>query len=100
MTGPGEVYWGDDSSERMKLIASKKKYAPARRRRWSSGRRVGLAMLVTLERNGVIESSLDGLRREAPQIQVPLAAKHAPNVYVSVAMISLGAAPGTMRGPS
>jgi uncharacterized protein YfaS (alpha-2-macroglobulin family) len=87
VVGPGQSSWASDDSARMGLIPGKRRYAPGETALLvPEAATDGATMLVTVERNGILEA-----RIERPQgtagVQIPLTQAHAPNVFVSVAMI-------------
>ena len=85
--GPGESHWASDGSVRMSLIPSKRSYAPGDTAILvPEASTQGASMLVTIERNGILEARLEHTEGTAG-IQVPISEAHAPNVFVSVAMI-------------
>lgn len=87
VVGSGESYWASDSSVRMSLIPSKRSYAPGDTAVLvPEASTKGASMLVTIERNGIIEARIEQGDGSAG-IQIPISEAYAPNVFVSVALI-------------
>jgi uncharacterized protein YfaS (alpha-2-macroglobulin family) len=85
VVGAGQASWASDDSARMKLIPSKRRFAPGESALLvPEAATQGGTMLITVERNGVLE-----VRVEPAQsgVQIPITQAHAPNVFVSVALI-------------
>jgi alpha-2-macroglobulin len=87
VTGPGESYWRSDDAHRIGLIPSKRGYAPGETAVLvPEAATDGAAMLVTIERDGILEARVERGAGTAG-IQIPITRAHAPNVFVSVALI-------------
>jgi uncharacterized protein YfaS (alpha-2-macroglobulin family) len=87
VVGPGQSYWASDDSSRMGLIPGKRRYAPGETAVLvPEASTEGGTLLVTVERNGVIEARLERPQGTAG-ISIPITQAHAPNVFVSVALI-------------
>ncbi len=86
VVGAGNAHsWREDESVRMELVQSKKRYAPGDIARLVPRAPVaGATALVTRERDGVLDARVVKLGQGMPAIEVPLEARHAPNVFVSV----------------
>jgi uncharacterized protein YfaS (alpha-2-macroglobulin family) len=86
--GDGGGSWRSDDSLTFDLVADKKEY--------KAGDTATLIMktdladatgLVTIERDGVIEKRLVQVTAASKHLTIPIVADHAPNVYVSVALV-------------
>ncbi|MFN0041096.1 MAG: alpha-2-macroglobulin family protein [Burkholderiales bacterium] len=81
-----DAWWFDQTNDdRMDVIPERKKY------RHGETAQIQVRMpfreataLVTVEREGVIESFVQPLSGDAPVVKIPLKAAYAPNVFVSV----------------
>ena len=86
--GDGGGSWRSDDSLSFDVIADKREYQAGDTAtlllKTDLSRGTGL---VTIERDGVIERRLFELTPQTKHVQVPLVADHAPNVYVSVALV-------------
>jgi hypothetical protein len=95
--------WARPDVDRVELLADRGQYAPGDTAQLQARAPIGTATaLVTLEREGVIDARVERLPGGAGRIDVPLAAAHAPNVYVSVLAVSgrdPGAAPTDVDDP-
>lgn len=98
--GDGGGSWRSSDSLAFDLIADKKEY--------KAGDTATLILktdlaeatgLVTIERDGVIEKRLITVTPKAKHITVPITAAHAPNVYVSVALVQGRMGEGTRGKP-
>nr|MBA3452148.1 hypothetical protein [Deltaproteobacteria bacterium] len=98
--GDGGGSWRSSDSLSFDLIADKKEY--------KAGDTATLILktdlaeatgLVTIERDGVIEKRLITVTPKAKHITVPITAAHAPNVYVSVALVQGRMGEGTRGKP-
>jgi len=73
------------ASDRMDVIPEKKRYEPGERARFQVRMPFARATaLVTVEREGIIETRVQELAGHEPVIELPLEGRYAPNVYVSV----------------
>ncbi len=98
--GDGGGSWRSSDSLSFDLIADKKEY--------KAGDTATLILktdlaeatgLVTIERDGVIEKRLITVTPKDKHITVPITAAHAPNVYVSVALVQGRMGEGTRGKP-
>lgn len=91
-----DAWWFDQGNDdRMDVIPERKRYEPGQ----TASLQVRMPFreataLVTVEREGVIESFVQPLTGTAPVIKLPIKATHAPNVFVSVLAVR-GRAGGT-----
>ncbi|HEX6242011.1 MAG TPA: alpha-2-macroglobulin family protein, partial [Polyangiales bacterium] len=100
LIGPGQSYWASDDSQRMGLIPSKRSYAPGDTAVLvPEAATDGGTMLVTVERNGILEARLERAQG-TPGIEIPLSEAHAPNVFVSVALVRGRTGPKDSERPS
>jgi len=80
-----ESWWVPSDSDRIDLIPEKVSYEPEDTARLMVRSPYTKAMaLVTVEREGILEASVQEVRRDQPMIDVPLKGIYAPNVFVSV----------------
>lgn len=87
--GKGHTFSGDEDSGRMALVPSRKDYAPGDTAVLVPRTPLtGATALVTLERNGVMESFVTKLAGASEGIRIPLLARHAPNVYATVTLVT------------
>lgn len=84
-----EMSWWDPSdSDRVDLIAEKTKYEPGEVAKFVLRSPFPESkVLVTVEREGVIEAFVRDLKRENPVIEVPVKGEFAPNVFVTAVAI-------------
>ena len=88
-TGPGYVAWRRDDDDRIDLVPERTRYAPGETARIMVPSPYEEATaLITVERDGIIDSRVETLTGSAPQIEIPLAERHLPNVYVSVILLN------------
>lgn len=85
--------WWMGNDDKLDLVPEKRHYKPGdvarvivrspfkRARAW-----------VTIEREGIVSSRIETLSGSTPLIEIPIAAEHAPNIYVGVMLISLDTA--------
>ncbi len=85
----GEVFWGVNSSNRVDLIADRTSYTPGDTARiLIPAPYRGSSALVTIERGEVLEHRTITLAGSSELLEVPISAAYAPNVYVSVVLIT------------
>lgn len=85
----GEEYWfGQDESERIDLIADKKRYEPG------DTAQIQVRMpfreataLVSVEREGIMERFVVPLTGKDPKVSVPIKPNYGPNTFVSVLVV-------------
>ncbi len=88
--GTGEfVSWRRENNDRIELVADKAEYAPGDTARIlvPSPFSGPVDALVTIERDGVIESQIVTLDSNSELIDIPITADHIPNVYASVVLV-------------
>ena len=84
-----EAWWFDQANDdRMDVIPERKRYEPGQTAQFQVRMPFRQATaLVTVEREGVIDSFVQQLSGNAPVIKVPLKGNYAPNVFVSVLVV-------------
>jgi uncharacterized protein YfaS (alpha-2-macroglobulin family) len=86
--GDGGGSWKSSDSMALEIIADKKEYKAGDTATLLLKTDLAQATgLVTIERDGVIEKHLMTLTPKVKHLTVPITADHAPNVYVSVALV-------------
>jgi len=98
--GDGGGSWRTSDTMRFDLVADKQEYEVGDTAtlilKTDLARATGL---VTIERDGVLERRLIEITPDAKHIEVPIEASHAPNVYVSVALVQGRLGPGERGKP-
>ncbi|WGG52000.1 alpha-2-macroglobulin family protein [Rugamonas sp. DEMB1] len=94
----GDDWWFKASdNDRIDLLPEKKRYEPGQQASFQVRMPFRQATaLVTVEREGVIDSYVRALSGKAPTFSIPIKAQYAPNVYVSALVVRgrvAGAAP-------
>ena len=85
MAGRGELWFDAQAQDRIDLIPEKKRLAPGENARFQVRMPFRLATaLVTVEREGVIDSRVIELTGRNPSFELPMRAEYGPNVFVSV----------------
>lgn len=85
----GSVFWGVNDSNRIDLIADRTAYKPGDTAQiLVTAPYKGSSALMTIERGEVIEHRLLSLTGTTELLEVPITADYAPNVYVSVVLIT------------
>ncbi|MCV2349554.1 alpha-2-macroglobulin family protein [Paucibacter sp. Y2R2-4] len=85
MTRQGELWFAQDNDDRIDVLAEKKRYEPGETARLQVRMPYREATaLLTIEREGVIESRIVKLRGSDPTVELKIEKNWAPNVYVSV----------------
>lgn len=84
-----DAWWFDQSDDdRIDVIAERKRYEPGQTAQFQVRMPFREATaLVTVEREGVIESFVQPLSGTAPVIKLPVKGSYAPNVFVSVLVV-------------
>jgi hypothetical protein len=86
--GKGEAFWSGDESARAALVASKQSYRPGEIARIVPRTALaGATALLSLERNGILESRIVRLGSTGEGIELPIKEAYAPNVFVSLAIV-------------
>ena len=85
VTGQGELWFGGQDHDRMDVLAEKPRYAPGETVRLQVRMPFREATaLVSIEREGVLQTQVMQLKGQDPTIELPVQAGWGPNVYVSV----------------
>lgn len=86
--GDGGGSWRSDDSMTFDIIADKKEYKAGDTATLILKTDLAKATgLVTIERDGIIEKRFVDITSDMKHIKVPITGAHAPNVYVSVALV-------------
>ena len=82
----GDPWWfGQQDSDRMDVLPEAPRYEPGQTARFQVRMPFRSAtVLVTHEREGVVDAVVRRLAGDSPVIEVPVLARHAPNMFVSV----------------
>lgn len=96
VAGAGERLWRPPAAGHMALVPDRATYRPGDTALIlvPTPFDVPALALVTLEREGVLSEQVLTLSPDSPMLEIPLQEQHAPNVYLSVALIRPGTAPG------
>ena len=87
-TGDQTIAWPRFDHERIDVIADRSSYAPGDVAKLVVKTPFARARgLLTLERDGIVETRTFEIDRDSPSIDVPIRAEHAPNVYASVVLV-------------
>lgn len=88
VTGKGYVAWERSDDDRIELVADAQEYKPGEKARIliKSPYEKCIA-LVTLEREGIMDSRIVHLESSAEKIEVPITEEHIPNLFVSVILL-------------
>lgn len=85
--GQGSAGWSL-KDERLQLVADKRSYKPGETVRLAISSPFPKArLLVTVEREGILERYVTEIQGGAPVVEVPVREDYAPNVYISVALL-------------
>jgi hypothetical protein len=85
VTRQGELWFEQDNDDRIDVLPEKKRYEPGETARLQVRMPFREATaLVSVEREGVIDTRVVTLRGDDPTVEVPIDKGWAPNVYVSV----------------
>lgn len=99
VSGRDEQWFAGGESDRMDVLPDRREYESGERARLQVRMPFRKATaLVTVEREGVLEAFVTELSGTDPVVEVPVAANHAPNVYVSVLAVRGRVAPPATGG--
>jgi uncharacterized protein YfaS (alpha-2-macroglobulin family) len=85
VAGKGEWWFDVSDNDRIDLLPEKKRYEPGETAKFQVRMPFRKATaLVTVEREGIIETSVKKLSGRNPVVRVPIKGSYAPNVFVSV----------------
>ncbi len=88
VSGKGYGFWEKREDDRIELVADTDNYHPGDTARILVKSPYEKAMaLITLEREGIIESWVEEINGTAQSLQVPINQEHIPNVFVSVILL-------------
>jgi alpha-2-macroglobulin len=88
VTKQGEIWFGGEDHDRIDLLPEKKSYQPGETAKLQVRMPFRFAIaLVSIEREGIIETQVVQLNGQDPTIQVKIAEGWAPNVYVSALVL-------------
>ncbi len=88
IAGKGEWWFDVSDNDRIDLLPEKKKYEPAETAVFQVRMPFRSATaLITIEREGVIESRIEKLSGKEPVIKVPVKGSYAPNCFVSALVV-------------
>ncbi len=88
MTRQGELWFPQDNDDRIDVLAEKKRYEPGETARLQVRMPYREATaLLSIEREGVIESRVVKLRGSDPTLELKIEKHWAPNVYVSLLVL-------------
>jgi uncharacterized protein YfaS (alpha-2-macroglobulin family) len=100
VAGGEEAAFAASDNDRIDLLPERKRYEPGETARLQVRTPFAEATaLVTVEREGVLESFVRTVRRDDPTIEIPIKGSHAPNVFVSALLVRgriAGVAPTAM----
>lgn len=83
-----DSWWMPSDSDRIDLIPEKNRYEPNDTAKFVVRSPFAQAtVLVTTEREGVLDSFVTEIKRDRPIIEVPLKGNYAPNIFVSVLVL-------------
>jgi hypothetical protein len=88
VSGKGYSLWEERKDDRIELVADAKSYHPGDTAKILVKSPYEKAKaLVTLEREGIIESWVDQVQGTADTVEIPITRDHIPNVFVSVILL-------------
>ena len=97
----GNAFWGVNDSNRIDLIADRTSYKPGDTAKiLVTAPYKGSSALLTIERGEVISHRLLSIAGTSELIEVPITADYAPNVYVSVVLITPAGSGNTADAPA
>ncbi|MEO1857131.1 MAG: MG2 domain-containing protein [Rubritalea sp.] len=85
--GSQEYPWATEDGHRIKLVSEQKSYKPGDTARILVMTPIEGTALVTVERQGIIESFRRELKADKPVLEFPISENFAPNAFVSVLII-------------
>ena len=93
-SGKGYTFWEERKDDRIELVADAENYHPGDTAKILIKSPYDKAKaLVTLEREGIIESWQEEIKGTAETLSIPITRDHIPNVFVSVILLKGGAFP-------
>lgn len=86
--GEGSAGWDLKDDDRLQLVPDKRSYKPGDTIRLAVSSPFARArLLVTVEREGILERYVTEVKGGAPVVNIPVRDDFAPNVYISVALL-------------
>lgn len=83
-----ESWWTPSDSDRIDILPEKNRYEPGEKAKLVVRSPFAIStVLITVEREGVMDSFVTEIRRDNPTIEVPLKGNYAPNVFVSALVL-------------
>ncbi|HEX9118403.1 MAG TPA: alpha-2-macroglobulin family protein, partial [Anaerolineae bacterium] len=89
VTGPGYVNWRQENNDRIQLVADKDEYRVGDTARLlvASPYQGTVKALLSVERNHILSYKIIDVAGNSQQLEIPIEAAHAPNVFVSLTLI-------------
>ncbi|MEP7329771.1 MAG: alpha-2-macroglobulin family protein, partial [Betaproteobacteria bacterium] len=88
VTADDDQWFGASDNDRIDLLPEKKRYEPGSVARFQLRTPFKDAtMLVTIEREGVLDAFVKSVSRSDPVLEVPIKGSYAPNVFVSAFLV-------------
>lgn len=88
IAGKGEWWFDVSDNDRIDLLPEKKRYEPGDTARFQVRMPFREATaLISVEREGIIETSVKKLSGKSPTIDIPIKGNYAPNVFVSALVV-------------
>jgi hypothetical protein len=92
--GAGYAAWRRSNDDRVEIHPERRRYAPGETARLLIPSPFDEATaLITVEREGILDSRVERVAGSTPQIDLPITEAHLPNVYVSVILLNGRTAP-------
>jgi hypothetical protein len=83
-----DSWWVPSDSDRIDLLPEKNRYEPGEKAKLVVRSPYPTStVLVTVEREGVLDSFVTEIRRDNPVVEIPLKGNYAPNVFVSALVV-------------
>lgn len=93
-SGEGYVAWQRTNDDQIDLVPEKTDYTPGETARLMVQSPYEEATaLITVEREGILESRVETLEGSTPMVEIPITDAHLPNVFVSVILLKGRTAP-------
>jgi uncharacterized protein YfaS (alpha-2-macroglobulin family) len=83
-----DSWWAQGDSDRIDLLPTKNRFEPGEKASFILRTPYPVATaLITVEREGVLESFVTEIKREKPVIEIPMKGSYAPNIFVSALLV-------------